>query len=155
MRSHGTLSPEEKNRMNHEASARERGQPISPPAVGGEALIQAVTDELLAHGEFSSAGNNRLNAEIAAKAVIDIVLAAQPASSLRPTEEQINAALNAWFKSPPSETDQGLERSMKAALIAADALRPPTSPLRGREDKDGADDLEHLDGMLDERSRES
>jgi hypothetical protein len=36
-----------------------------------------------------------------------------------PTPAQIDAALNAWFKSPPSETDQGLERSMKAALVAA------------------------------------
>ncbi|WLA80374.1 hypothetical protein [Bradyrhizobium elkanii] len=36
-----------------------------------------------------------------------------------PTPEMVDAALNAWFASPPSETDQGLERSMKAALVAA------------------------------------
>ena len=35
------------------------------------------------------------------------------------TVEMIDAALNAWFASPPSETDQGLERSMRAALEAA------------------------------------
>lgn len=35
------------------------------------------------------------------------------------TEEMIDRALNAWFASPPSETDQGLERSMRAALEAA------------------------------------
>lgn len=40
-----------------------------------------------------------------------------------PTPEMIDAALNAWFKSPPSETDQGLERSMKAALMAAKLSR--------------------------------
>jgi hypothetical protein len=37
-------------------------------------LIEAVTDELLAHGEFSSTGNNRPNARAAAQAVIDIIL---------------------------------------------------------------------------------
>lgn len=35
------------------------------------------------------------------------------------TDEMVNAALDAWFASPPSETDQGLERSMRAALEAA------------------------------------
>lgn len=35
------------------------------------------------------------------------------------TDEMVDAALNAWFASPPSETDQGLERSMRAALEAA------------------------------------
>ena len=38
---------------------------------------------------------------------------------LEVTEEMVDAALNAWFASPPSETDQGLERSMRAALEAA------------------------------------
>jgi len=51
------------------------------------ALIQAVTDELLAHGEFSSAGNNRPNAEVAAKAVIDIVLAAPQALAATPAAD--------------------------------------------------------------------
>lgn len=36
-----------------------------------------------------------------------------------PAPEMVDAALNAWFASPPSETDQGLERSMRAALVAA------------------------------------
>lgn len=35
------------------------------------------------------------------------------------TDGMIDRALNAWFASPPSETDQGLERSMRAALEAA------------------------------------
>lgn len=37
----------------------------------------------------------------------------------RITDEMVDKALNAWFASPPSETDQGLERSMRAALEAA------------------------------------
>jgi hypothetical protein len=41
------------------------------------------------------------------------------AKTIEPTPAMIDAALDAWFKSPPSETDQGLERSMRAALIAA------------------------------------
>lgn len=41
---------------------------------------------------------------------------------IEPTPAMVDAALDAWFKSPPSETDQGLERSMKAALIAAYSL---------------------------------
>ncbi len=36
-----------------------------------------------------------------------------------PTDAEVEAALEAWFASPPSETDQGLARSMRAALIAA------------------------------------
>ena len=43
------------------------------------------------------------------------------------TAEMINAALNAWFASPPSETDQGLERSMRAALEAALKLATPVT----------------------------
>ena len=35
------------------------------------------------------------------------------------TPEMIDKALNAWFASPPSESDQGLARSMRAALEAA------------------------------------
>lgn len=35
------------------------------------------------------------------------------------SEQMIEAALNAWFASPPSENDMGLARSMKAALTAA------------------------------------
>lgn len=35
------------------------------------------------------------------------------------TDQMVDYALNAWFASPPSETDQGLERSMRAALEAA------------------------------------
>lgn len=35
------------------------------------------------------------------------------------SHDMVGRALNAWFKSPPSETDMGLERSMKAALEAA------------------------------------
>jgi hypothetical protein len=48
-------------------------------------LIEAVTDELLAHGEFSSTGNNRPNARAAAQAVIDIILrsSADSADDLR------------------------------------------------------------------------
>ena len=38
--------------------------------------------------------------------------------------EMVDAALKAWFASPPSESDMGLERSMRAALIAALAERP-------------------------------
>jgi hypothetical protein len=34
-------------------------------------------------------------------------------------DDVVDAALNAWFASPPSETDQGLERSMRAAIGAA------------------------------------
>ena len=37
----------------------------------------------------------------------------------RVTDDMIDRALKAWFASPPSETDQGLERSMRAALKAA------------------------------------
>lgn len=53
-------------------------------------------------------------------------------SAQDPTAEQIDAALNAWFKSPPSETDQGLERSMKAALIAAAKAAAVGCPVCGR-----------------------
>lgn len=35
------------------------------------------------------------------------------------TDAMVDMALSAWFASPPSETDQGLERSMRAALVAA------------------------------------
>lgn len=35
------------------------------------------------------------------------------------TDAMIDRALTAWFASPPSETDQGLTRSMRAALVAA------------------------------------
>lgn len=35
------------------------------------------------------------------------------------TSTTVDRALKAWFASPPSETDQGLERSMRAALEAA------------------------------------
>lgn len=35
------------------------------------------------------------------------------------TDEMVDKALDAWFASPPSETDQGLARSMRAALEAA------------------------------------
>lgn len=35
------------------------------------------------------------------------------------SDEMVDHALKAWFASPPSETDQGLERSMRAALKAA------------------------------------
>jgi hypothetical protein len=35
------------------------------------------------------------------------------------TNEMVDRALSAWFASPPSETDQGLMRSMRAALEAA------------------------------------
>ena len=55
------------------------------------------------------------------------------AVTAEPTPEQIDAALNAWFKSPPSETDQGLERSMKAALIAAGIRAAPQASSAGRE----------------------
>lgn len=41
---------------------------------------------------------------------------------IEPTPAMVDAALDAWFKSPPSETDQGLERSMRAALTAAYSL---------------------------------
>ena len=36
-------------------------------------IVELVTDELLAHGEFSSSGNNRSNAREAARAVIGII----------------------------------------------------------------------------------
>jgi len=39
------------------------------------------------------------------------------------TDEMVDRALNAWFASPPSESDRGLEYSMRAALEAA--LIPP------------------------------
>lgn len=45
--------------------------------------------------------------------------------AVEPTPAMVDAALNAWFKSPPSETDQGLERSMKAALTAAALTTAP------------------------------
>lgn len=35
------------------------------------------------------------------------------------TDAMVDRALDAWFASPPSETDQGLARSMRAALEAA------------------------------------
>ncbi len=44
------------------------------------------------------------------------------------TDTMIDKALNAWFASPPSETDQGLERSMRAALQAAEV--PAVSAIR-------------------------
>lgn len=37
-------------------------------------LVERVTDELLAHGEFSSSGHNRSNARFAAEAVIEIAI---------------------------------------------------------------------------------
>lgn len=43
-------------------------------------MLDQVTNELLAHGEFSSSGNSVPNARIAAQAVIDIVIAALPVS---------------------------------------------------------------------------
>jgi hypothetical protein len=47
------------------------------------------------------------------------------------TDAMVDRALNAWFASPPSETDQGLARSMRAALEAA--LNPTTAcPVCGR-----------------------
>jgi hypothetical protein len=53
-------------------------------------------------------------------------------------EKAVDAALKAWFASPPSETDQGLERSMRAALEAALPLlgveRAALPPLRAREE---------------------
>jgi hypothetical protein len=53
-------------------------------------------------------------------------LAEQPAAMVERaiSDEMVNSALNAWFASPPSETDQGLERSMRAALTAALAEQP-------------------------------
>lgn len=46
-------------------------------------------------------------------------LAAILNSKMLITDEMIERALAAWFASPPSETDQGLARSMRAALTAA------------------------------------
>ncbi len=47
------------------------------------------------------------------------------------TDVMVDAALTAWFASPPSETDQGLERSMRAALTAASTVTP-TAPVADR-----------------------
>ncbi len=41
------------------------------------------------------------------------------------TPDMVDRALKAWFSSPPSETDQGLEHSMRAALEAAHANTEP------------------------------
>jgi hypothetical protein len=38
------------------------------------------------------------------------------------TDEQVDAALKAWFAGPQTETNMGLERSMRAAMTAAAAL---------------------------------
>lgn len=63
------------------------------------------------------------------------------------TDEMVDRALNAWFASPPSETDQGLERSMRAALEAA--LGPASAETDG--DQNDANDFyargEHVPGV--------
>lgn len=43
------------------------------PAQCSADIVELVTDELLAHGEFSSGANNRSNAREAARAVLDII----------------------------------------------------------------------------------
>lgn len=49
-------------------------------------VVRMITDELLAHGEFSSIpANNRANAELAAKAALDIALSA---AGVKPREWQ-------------------------------------------------------------------
>jgi hypothetical protein len=45
--------------------------------------------------------------------------AGQSEAGIAVTDDMVHRALNAWFASPPSETDQGLVRSMRAALEAA------------------------------------
>ncbi|MGY3359792.1 hypothetical protein ACVWZK_006455 [Bradyrhizobium sp. GM0.4] len=44
-------------------------------------IVEAVTDELLAHGEFSSGANNRSNAREAARVVVDMVRTFAPAQT--------------------------------------------------------------------------
>lgn len=49
------------------------------------------------------------------------------------TDAMVDAALTAWFASPPSETDMGLARSMRAAIKASMSLlvsRPKASQER-------------------------
>jgi hypothetical protein len=107
------------------------------PAVGGEALVRAVTDELLAHGEFSSAGNNYPNAKIAAKAVIDIVIAAQQASPLLAVgvEPVARAHISLHDDGPYAELEvlngELLQPSMSPVNLYA---AQPASPLRGRDE---------------------
>lgn len=57
----------------------------------------------------------------AIKRMLDKIDTAMTDEGHRPliTDQMVDRALNAWFASPPSETDQGLERSMYAALEAA------------------------------------
>jgi hypothetical protein len=54
-------------------------------------LVEAVTTELLAHGEFSSGMNNRTNAREAARVVIDMVLSSRPAQKAPWREAAFNA----------------------------------------------------------------
>lgn len=57
------------------------GLPVmTAPHSSSPDIVELVTDELLAHGEFSSMGNNRSNAREAARAVIDIMRATPTAA---------------------------------------------------------------------------
>ena len=67
------------------------------------------------------------------KNLINLIMNSLPSDPAQcapePTAAQIDAALNAWFSVKPSaaESDAVLERSMKAALIAARGIDPHKS----------------------------
>lgn len=61
----------------------------------------------------------RCGATVAGKDAVNGICQAPKLDAVVVTDRMIDLALKAWFASPPSETDQGLERSMRAALEAA------------------------------------
>lgn len=58
------------------------------PAQCSADIVELVTDELLAHGEFSSGANNRSNAREAARAVLDIIRGHSGVQTAEPNDQR-------------------------------------------------------------------
>lgn len=103
--------------------------PATPVAWLNPAEIRSLARKYAGDGEAAMDDQDQLDdkhlvlAEVFERAFKAIIAAAPVPthSDVREaiTEEMIERALSAWFASPPSETDQGLARSMRAALNAA------------------------------------
>ena len=61
----------------------------------------------------------RCGATVSGNDIVNGICQAPKLDAIVISDKMVDAALTAWFASPPSETDQGLERSMRAALEAA------------------------------------
>jgi hypothetical protein len=69
------------------------------------------------------------------------------------TDKMVDLALNAWFANPPSETDQGLERSMRAALEAG--LGSRSQPATSSESDSAISRRQFPDGSVPGNDREA